>query len=463
MASVPMKLPSTTLFAVPAKPIRTPSWRLPEITLRAAAVVPPMVLLWAPIDDVHAVVGVGHGGVARDVGADEVVRDRVAVGAGVADVDAPGLVARDHVVVAGCRVADEVVGGLAVDQHAVLAVAQRGGPVGVDADEVVLDEVLSVSKPVRLTPLPVLPEMTFAGPPPRPMKLSLAAEVDGHAVAGVGQGVLSGLIGADVDARDLVRGGHAAGDQDAVAGVVRDDLGGRRGAADDVVGRAEDDGHAAGAVAVGAPGAVVPVRAGDVGADGVALDDVVGRVAVGDVDAVALVAQDDVAGGGRRPADRVVRGPLVDDDAAAAAAVLAVAQGVARVVHDGRAGVVRPDDRAADHVLGGARPREDDAVVRVGRDDVAREDVPGGRAVDVAIDRHAVGAVALVDDVPIHILAGRVGVGVEADIVVVEDDVRGVVDEDAAGVEPVDGQGLDLRAGGGDVQSERPSCRRSCR
>ena len=48
MTSVPMKLPSTTLFDVPAKPIRTPSWRLPEIRLRAAAVVPPTVLLCAP-------------------------------------------------------------------------------------------------------------------------------------------------------------------------------------------------------------------------------------------------------------------------------------------------------------------------------------------------------------------------------------------------------------------------------
>ena len=59
--------------------------------------------------------------------------------------------------------------------------------------------------------------------------------VDGHAVAGVGQGGLAGDVGADVDALDDVRGGHAAGDQDAAAGVGRDDLGGRRGAADDVV------------------------------------------------------------------------------------------------------------------------------------------------------------------------------------------------------------------------------------
>ena len=201
------------------------------------------------------------------------------------------------------------------------------------------------------------------------------------------------------------------------------------------------------------------MQAGDVGADDVALDDVVVRVGVGDVDAVALVAQDDVAGGGRRPADGVEGRPAVDDDAAAAAAVLAVAQQVARVVHDGRAGVVRPDDRAADHVLGGAHAREDDAVVGVGRDDVVGEDVAGGRAAVLALDRHAIGAVALVDGVPIRIGAGRVGVGVDADLVVVEDDVRGVVDEHAAGVEPVDGQGLDLRARCGDVQADGRAAR----
>src|SRR5262245_3973124 len=40
----PMKLPSTTLFLVPAPSIETPLPPLPELTLRAAAVVPPIVL-----------------------------------------------------------------------------------------------------------------------------------------------------------------------------------------------------------------------------------------------------------------------------------------------------------------------------------------------------------------------------------------------------------------------------------
>ena len=47
---------------------------------------------------------------------------------------------------------------------------------------------------------------------------------------------------------------------DAIPGVVRDDLGGCGGAADDVVRRPEDDGHAAGAVAVGVPAPSVPWR-----------------------------------------------------------------------------------------------------------------------------------------------------------------------------------------------------------
>ena len=47
---------------------------------------------------------------------------------------------------------------------------------------------VSVSKPVRLTPLPVLPEMTVARVPTRPTKLSVRGGGDGHAVPGIGQG-----------------------------------------------------------------------------------------------------------------------------------------------------------------------------------------------------------------------------------------------------------------------------------
>ena len=110
--------------------------------------------------------------VAAGVEPDEVIHDEVAVGVEAGEADAVARVARDDV-------------GLHPDEADV--VAARGG-------------------------------------------------IDGHAVAGVGQGVLAVDVGADVDAEDIVVA-SAAGDQDAVAAVVRDDLGGRRGAADDVVGR----------------------------------------------------------------------------------------------------------------------------------------------------------------------------------------------------------------------------------
>ena len=82
VASVPMKSPSTTLPVVPARSIWTPLSALPEMTSRAAAVVPPTVLPVAP-DDLHAVPPLARACVPGDVGADEVARDDVAGGAGV--------------------------------------------------------------------------------------------------------------------------------------------------------------------------------------------------------------------------------------------------------------------------------------------------------------------------------------------------------------------------------------------
>ena len=73
--SVPMKSPATTLpFA--SSDLHA-AFALPEMTLRAAAVVPPIVLPSARID-LDAVVCVGDGGGARDVGADIVALDHVA-------------------------------------------------------------------------------------------------------------------------------------------------------------------------------------------------------------------------------------------------------------------------------------------------------------------------------------------------------------------------------------------------
>ena len=62
---------------------------------------------------------------------------------------------------------------------------------------------------MRLTPLPALPEMMFGAVPREADEVAGRAGVDGHAVAGVGQGVLAVDVGADVDAEDLVGVGPA--------------------------------------------------------------------------------------------------------------------------------------------------------------------------------------------------------------------------------------------------------------
>src|SRR5207253_582357 len=108
-------------------------------------------------------------------------------------------------------------------------------------------------------------------------------------------------------------------------------------------------------------------RAGNVGPDGVALDQVPGghsgpRVeggpgedAGGHVDAVDLVARDEIAGPGRRPPDGVVGGAQID-------AVALVAQGPG--ARDVRAYVV-----ALDHVAGRVISEDVHPAHRVARDD----------------------------------------------------------------------------------------------
>ena len=71
VASVPMKLPSTT-FPVAEESICTPRAAFPEMMFRAATVVPPIVLPEPLGVDFHAVVGDGDGRSARRVGADQI-------------------------------------------------------------------------------------------------------------------------------------------------------------------------------------------------------------------------------------------------------------------------------------------------------------------------------------------------------------------------------------------------------
>ena len=76
VTSVPMKLPSTWLFIVPASLIRIPAPLFPEMTLPACGSVPPMVLFDAPFT-IATPAPLATGVVAGHVGADEVALDPV--------------------------------------------------------------------------------------------------------------------------------------------------------------------------------------------------------------------------------------------------------------------------------------------------------------------------------------------------------------------------------------------------
>src|SRR5207244_4304146 len=131
--------------------------------------------------------------------------------------------------------------------------------------------------------------------------------------AEVGDGRIAVFVDADVVTLDHVGGRIRAGDENAAeveiaGGVVAADDVPRRGraAADGVAGRAVFDLHAVRAVAQSD-------GAGVVSADVVAEDGIPRRADVSDVNAVARVAGDDVAGRRRRAADGVVRGAAGDD------------------------------------------------------------------------------------------------------------------------------------------------------
>src|SRR5262249_28041788 len=151
---------------------------------------------------------------------------------------------------------------------------------------------------------------------------------------------------ADADAARLVEGNDVAGE----GGRAAD--GGRRGA--------RGDGHAL--AHVGDHGA-----AGGIGADEVALDQVVRRPRAADEEAVGTVAGEEVARTGGRAADGVRRRTVEDVDA------------VGPVGEGGGAGRVGADAVARHRVVRGPRALDDDAVGTVAGDDIARG---GGRAAD---------------------------------------------------------------------------------
>ena len=176
---------------------------LPEITLRAADVVPPTVLSAAELTMSRPLSALGTAAVPAALVPMKSFATDVVVRAGVADVDAPGLVARDHVVVAGRREADEVAGGLAVDEHAVAAVAQGGvAPWRRCPMRSFSTKFSSVSKPGEADAVARVARDDVAGCPARPTKLSVAPELTATPSPALGRAFSPVDVGADVDAED---------------------------------------------------------------------------------------------------------------------------------------------------------------------------------------------------------------------------------------------------------------------
>ena len=112
----------TRLPEVPGLTRYTPSWPLPEIRFRAAAFVPPRVLLVVAARDQHADVGVAAGLSAGRIGADLIANDEV----GRSAVD-PDPTAAEAV--------DDQAGDHAVVRGQLDANAQRAGRGAVESDE----------------------------------------------------------------------------------------------------------------------------------------------------------------------------------------------------------------------------------------------------------------------------------------------------------------------------------------
>ena len=143
--AVPMKSPSTTLPVVPAPVISTPLVELPEMMLRAPVLVPPIEVGRRARVDRHADV-VGQGRLARDPRADRVALDHVAGRPGAGYPHTNAQVAREHIARGGNDAADQVGSRAEVDIHTGV-VAQRRLPRNSGADEVSLDDVARRSRP----------------------------------------------------------------------------------------------------------------------------------------------------------------------------------------------------------------------------------------------------------------------------------------------------------------------------
>ena len=244
----------------------------------------------ADIDTVAAVTEVLGPG---RVGSDLVVADDGAVGASPVDLDAVAGVAADGVVV------DIGIVGTAVDEDAVLAVAERGRRVRVDANVVPTDVVVERAYPGHMDAVArVAGDHVAIGRVRAADRIEIRATGDQDTVQTVAERGHAGRVGTDVVAADRIvcrRGGR---DQDALGRIAGDDVAGAGHGSADGVARAFDLDTLARVAERDATG--------DIDADVVAENDVVRAGVAADEHAVVLVAGDDVPLGGEGAAHRVV-------------------------------------------------------------------------------------------------------------------------------------------------------------
>ncbi len=320
------------------------------MTLRARAVVPPMVLSLAPNSISTPVPCVAQREGARGIDADKVAVNHVIASADAFDVDAVEMTARDDVEVRHRHAADGVAVGAADDLHAVKSVARASRVRGVDADKISLNKVVRGGAAADIDAILRIPGDGIAGPRRRAADgVVVGAADDLDAVKSVGQTHTARGVDADKISLNKVVRGVAVADINAVVRIARDDvLGGRSCSADRVVRGTLVNIHA---FAIGDRRRASPVRA-----DEVALDHAVrGKLQIH----AEKIAGDDVAGARRRVADGVVACSPFDDDARA-------------VVADGR-GVrgVRSDQVSLNHIVIRVEAADGDAVGDVARNNVA--------------------------------------------------------------------------------------------
>src|SRR5262245_44815710 len=244
------------------------------------------------------------------------------------------------------------------DLHASGGVAQVVGAGDIGANEVALHLVLARVAAVELNAVPAVARDDVAGPDRRPPdKLSGQGVADEYAIEVIAQTVSAGDIGANEFALHLVAVHANAIDLNAVPAVARDDVAGTgRRPPNKVKGPADE--HPIEVIAQ-------TVSAGDIGANEVALHSV---TQAANLNAVAVVARDDVALCQCCPPDRVVlrRENRRKENQNA----------ISRVAQIDAAGDIGADEIACCPVL---TPGDLNTVPAVARDDVAG---PGRRPPD---------------------------------------------------------------------------------